>query len=45
MIEHKGQEGCALVDVGDSDVVLQHLDSINVVPRAVLVTHKHWYSL
>ncbi|XP_052768586.1 probable hydrolase PNKD [Mya arenaria] len=32
---------CVVIDVGDDEAVLRFLDKMNVVPAAVLTTHKH----
>ena len=33
---------CILVDVGDSEPVLEFLEREDILPNAILSTHKHW---
>ncbi|KAH3706182.1 probable hydrolase PNKD [Dreissena polymorpha] len=33
---------CVVIDVGDENAVIRFLDRMNVIPAAVLTTHKHW---
>ncbi|XP_060589511.1 probable hydrolase PNKD [Ruditapes philippinarum] len=33
---------CVVIDVGDEEAIMRFLDKMNVIPAAVLTTHKHW---
>lgn len=36
---------CVVIDVGDAQPILRCLSDENKIPQAVLVTHKHWFSI
>ncbi len=40
IIQHEAR--CIIVDPGDAQPVLAYLDSHNLIPDTILVTHKHW---
>ncbi|KAK6166056.1 hypothetical protein SNE40_022837 [Patella caerulea] len=42
LIQDKQTNHSVLVDPGDPDKVLSVLENMNVVPDAILITHKHW---
>ena len=40
IVEHA--KHCIIVDPGDAQPVLNHLDQHSLTPSAILITHKHW---